>query len=38
MSGSWLDQPQPAFWRGVAFAVGPSTIRCRRRVAVCEYP
>ena len=38
MSGSWLDQLQPASWRGVGFAVSTSTVRRGRRVAVHEYP
>ena len=38
MSGSWIDQLQPASWRGLGFAVNSSTIRRGRRTAVHEYP
>lgn len=35
---SWLDQLQPASWRGVPFAVESSETRRGRRTAVHEYP
>ena len=38
MSGSWLDQLQPASWRGLGFAVNSSSIRRGRRTTVHEYP
>ena len=37
-SGSWLDQLQPATWRGLPFAVRSSEYRRGRRFAVHEYP
>jgi len=36
--GAWIDQLQPASWRGLGFAVDSSVIRRGRRVAVHEYP
>ncbi len=38
MSGSWLDQLQPASWRGLPFAVKASEYPRGRRFALHEYP
>ena len=35
---SWLEQLQPASWRGIPFAVERSETRMGRRTAVHEYP
>lgn len=35
---SWLDELQPASWRGIPFAVVDSEIRRGRRVVLHEYP
>jgi prophage DNA circulation protein len=38
IAGAWLEQLQPASWRGLPFAVNSAGIKRGRRTAVHEYP